>query len=270
MTVYADILILVNFIVDYFLLLLTAKFLQKKSRFWRILLSAMVGGFFSLYIFLPQSNFFAEIIVHILMCAALSLIAFGFENLKTFLRYVAVLFCVNFAYSGAMIAIWLIFKPRGMVINNSVVYFDISPLFLILFSIAGYFLVLLLRKTLKKSFSQSTYCEVTVFCADKSLTLSGIADTGNSLKDVFGLSQIFITEESVIDVLLGEEAQNPARFRKVPCSTVAGERLLDGYRIDEARVLYNNKKYDFKNPILAVSATPLIDSKIIVNPENLN
>lgn len=270
MTVYADILILTNFVVDYFLISLSCRFLHKNPSLWRLLLSALSGGVFSLYIFLPQRNFLLQIIIHILMCAVLCLIAVGFGDLKTFLRSIAVLFCVNFAYSGAMIAVWLLFKPYGMVINNSMVYFDISPLFLILFSVVGYFGVLLARQALKRKFSQNTYCDVTVCCMDKAITLCGIVDTGNSLSDVFGMSQIFITEDDIITTLLGDEKNNPARFRKIPCRTVSGERLLDGYRIDSAVVLYNNKKHIFKNPILATSTVPLDDTKIIINPENLN
>ncbi len=270
MVVYADILILTNFVVDYFLISLSCRFLHKNPRLWRLLLSAFVGGVLSLYIFLPQSNFFLQIIIHISMCAVLCFIAVGFGDLKTFLRSIAVLFCVNFAYSGAMIAVWMLFKPHGMVINNSVVYFDISPMFLILFSVVGYFGVLLARRMLKRKFSPNTYCDATLCCMDKTITLCGIVDTGNSLSDVFGISQIFITEYEIISSLLDEEKSNPARFRKIPCRTVSGERLLDGYRIDSAVILYNNKRYEFKNPILAVSAVPLDDTKIIINPENLD
>lgn len=270
MTVYADILILTNFVVDYFLISLSCRFLYKKPRLWRLMLSALTGAVFSLYIFLPQNGFAFQILIHILMCAVLCIIAVGFGNIKAFLRSVATLFCVNFAYSGAMIAIWLIFKPYGMVINNSMIYFNISPLFLILFSVLGYFGVLIARRLLKRNFMQNTYCDITLCCGQNSLNLSGIVDTGNSISDVFGMSQIFITDAAVVNSLLGEEKQNPTRIRKIPCSTVSGEGILDGYRIDKASVLYNNKKYEFKNLILAVSSTPLVDTKIIVNPETLN
>ncbi len=270
MTVYADILMLVNFVVDYFLISIAARFLNQKPRLWRLLLGSAVGGIFSLYIFLPQSNFLLQSFIQILMCAVLCLISLGFGNIKSFLRSTAVLFAVNFAYSGAMIAVWMLFKPYGMVINNSVVYFDISPLFLILFSVIGYFGVILLRRLLKKTFSHNAYCDVTAYCGKRSLRLEGIADTGNSLKDVFGISQIFITDGDIVDTLLGDEKQNPARFRKIPCGTVVGKRLLDGYRIDSIKIIFEKRKFEFKNPILAVSNTPLSDCQIIVNPENLN
>lgn len=270
MMVYADILVLVNFVVDYFLLLLTGVFLHKKTKLWRHLLAAVTGGAFSLYIFLPQSHFLIQTAVQLFMCAILTLVAFGFEGVKNFLRNTLTLFCVNFAYSGAMIAIWSLFKPYGMAINNSIIYFDISPIFLIAFSVLGYFIVVILKRLLKRNFLQDFYCEVIIECGDRTLKLEGIADSGNSLKDVFGMSEIFITQKDVVDAILGQEKQNPVRFRSIPCVTISGQKLLEGYRIDLATVLFNRKTYKFKNPILAISETALDDCKIIINPENLN
>lgn len=270
MVVYADILILVNFAVDYFLLAICRRFINKKARLWRMLLSAALGGVFSLYILLPQSKFLLQCMVQVAMCMVLCWAAFGFENVKSFLRNTLILFCVNFAYSGAMIAMWLLFKPHGMVINNSVIYFNVSPLFLVLFSVVGYFAVMVLRRLFKKNFSQNVYCDVTLFCNNSSLSLQAIIDTGNSISDVFGISQIFIVDQNVITSLLKTEIDNPARFRKVPCNTVTGEKLLDGYRIDYADVHCDKNKYRFKNPILAVSQTSLKDCQLIINPETLN
>lgn len=270
MVVYADILIAVNFIVDYFLLAISARFLHIKPKLWRQLLSSLLGGAFSLYIFLPQSNFFVQSTLQILMCTALCFVAFGFGTLKSFCRSVVVLFAANFAYSGAMIALWLLFKPYGMVINNSVIYFNISPIFLILFSVLGYFIVLLLRRLLKKSFTQNTYCSVTLRCGNNSLTLTGFVDTGNTLTDAFGVSKIFITEMPVIDALMGTEKQNLARYRAIPCNTVTGQMLLNGYRIDAADIDFEKQMHHFKSPVLAVSQTPLDDCKIIVGAQDLN
>ncbi len=270
MTVYADILVLVNFIVDYFLLDLTSRFLHKKPKIIRLILGALAGGIFSLYIFLPQSNSFFEIAVHILMCVIMCLITFKIYDIKDFLRSASVLFAVNFAYSGAMIAVWYIFKPYGMVINNSVIYFNISPLFLILFSVIGYFGTVILRKIIAKTFSQNIKCKAELFCQNNRMLLCAIADTGNSLEDVFGISEIFIADEHIVNSLMGSERQNPTRYRAIPCGTVTGEKILDGYRIDRAEIIYNKRKITLKNPILAVSAIPLDDCDIIINPKILN
>ncbi len=272
MTVYADILFLINLIVDYFLLRLTCVILHLKPRLWRILLGAVVGGIFSLYIFLPQSHPIVEIIIHILMCAALCLITFSFRSLVAFFRASVVLFCINFAYSGAMIALWLIFRPYGMVINNSVVYFNISPIFLILFSVSGYFLTSLLRRLFAKKFPQSAECEVTLFINGKSLTLSGIIDTGNSIKDTFGIAEIIIVDADSADRLLGNDRHTDElarRYRAIPCTTVGGTEILNGYRIDQAQIIYNNKNQTIKNVIIAISRAPLTGAQAIINPESI-
>lgn len=270
MVVYADILMLVNFVVDYFLLRLASKFLHRRAAIGRTLLSAAIGGICSLYIFVPKTNFFIETVIHIFICATLSVVAWKFESIKVFLRSTVVLVAVNFAYSGAMIAVWLVFKPYGMVINNSVVYFNVSPMFLIAFSVIGYFLTIALQKLLKKKFAQNTFCDVTLVCEENSVRLKGIVDTGNSLKDAFGLSQIFITDQEIVDMVLQQEKNNPTRLRKVPCGTIVGNGLLDGYRIDNVKINFENKDYEFKNAVLAISNERLVDCKLIVNPESLN
>ena len=248
MYVYADILVLTNFLVDYFLLRLSAIFLHKRTKLWRMILSAFVGGLFSLYIFLPKTNFLLQIIIHVLMSASLVGLAFGWGSVKDFCRNTAVLLAVNFAYSGCMIAIRYVFNPYGMVINNSVVYFNVSPIFLIVFTVVGYFAVSLSKRLLQKTFPQNIHCSATLFCFEKILTLDAIADTGNSLKDVFGISQIFITDAQTVDCLLPYDKSSDrvrCRYRAVPCSTVSGSTVLNGYRIDRAEVIKNGKKYVF-------------------------
>ena len=60
------------------------------------------------------------------------------------------------------------------------------------------------------------------------------------------------------------------RFRMIPCNTVSGNDLLEGYRCDEASVIGSNKTVILKKPILAVSKTPLDDGyNAIINPEIL-
>lgn len=273
MAVYADILILVNFAVDYFIIALAALILRIRLKLWRQLLAAFLGGLSSLYIFLPSSNPIIELTVHILICGILAFVCSYNGSLKAYFRFAVAIFAVNFAYTGAMIALWLVFKPYGMVINNSVIYFNISPVFLILFSVIGYFLAAFLKKLLAKKFSQSITCKIHTAVGQKTVTLDGIIDTGNSLKDVFGLSQIIISDSDAIKQLFGEHKSSTEykiRYRAIPCRTIAGRELLDGWRVDRAEVEYLNKKFILKNAVLAESKVPLIDCRAIINPDDLD
>ncbi len=272
MVVYADILMLVNLIVDFALIELTARFLKVAPRFYRKLLGAAVGAIASLYIFLPQTNELINVLFQIGLSFIITLLAFGFHNFKFFLRAAAVFFGVTFLYGGAMLAFYMVFKPDGMVVNNSVVYFDISLKFLIIFSIIGYFLVAFIRFLLKKSAPAAPRCTVVFWVRERSVKLEAIIDTGNSLQDIFGFSQVIVAERKAVEALFpeglyGDEVER--RYRAIPCKTVMGTVLLDGYRCDTAKVFYEDKKLLLNSPILAVSKEKISDADAIINPDTI-
>lgn len=270
--VYADILIVLNLIVNYFLLLAAAKLLKIQIKTLRIVLSSLIGAVSSLYIFLPPAPVWVELIFKISLCLIMSAVCFGVKNSKFFIKAVFLLFSVTCAYAGIMMAVWHIFKPSGMVINNSVVYFDISPLVLVGSSAAVYFLFVILNFALQKNCVTAEECEISLNAKGNSVEFKAILDSGNSLVDIFGKSEIIIADRTVSEELfknISEEELSP-RFRMIPCNTVSGSDLLKGYRLDKALVYSKEKSITLEKPILAISKTPLNDGyKGIVNPKIL-
>ena len=183
------------------------------------------------------------------------------------------MFFVGFAYTGGMFGIWLLFKPKGMVIHNSIVYLNISPLFLVLFTVLSYLIIITLKYILSKNANTSLFCKVKFFYENNVTVTTAIADTGNSIKDIFGNSEIIIVEKNVAENLFGNLFDNPqlkSRYRAIPCSTVSGEQLLDGYRCDKAVIKYEDNTLELIHPILAISKTKLgSDYSAIINPEIL-
>lgn len=273
--VYADVLIILNLIVDYFLLLAAAKILRKSIKTLRILLSAAVGAASSLYIFLPQLSIIAELLFKIFVCIVMSAIAFGFNNFKQFLKSFAVLFLVTCSYAGAMMAIWHIFKPYGMIINNSVVYFNISPLVLVGASVISYIIFIIFNRIFSSTAKCAQECEITIETDGKKAKLSAILDTGNSVVDLFGKSEIIIADKRAVKTVFGdiETAKQTFknRYRVVPYTCVSGADILDGFRCDSATVKNSSKTLTLDKPILAVSKLPLNDGyNAIVNPKILD
>ena len=266
--VYADVLIFLNLIVNYFLLCACFKILKQTPKTIRVILSAAVGGLSSLYIFLPRLNILLEAFLKITTCALMVLICFGFKNAKAFLKNVGILFAVTCAYGGITFAFWLTFKPYGMVINNSIAYFNISPLTLIIFSVTAYLVFSISSFIFGKISKFAKKCSVTVFANNKSVRLEAIIDTGNSIEDVFSNSQIIIADQTQVNKLFSTEDKNSSRYRILPCNTVSGSSILEGFRCDSAIVINENTKTVLQKPILAISKTDLKDGyNAIINPE---
>ena len=270
--IYADILMLVNLIVDYFLLLLCGVILHLKPPFWRTFLGAAAGAIASLYIFFPKSPTIIEIAVNLIISSIIILITFGFHSPKRYLRAVFCFFAITFLYAGAMLCVWNLFKPHGLIIHNSVVYYDISAIFLIIFSVIGYFVSAAIGTLLRKRGKTATRCQTKLVLKDNYVMVEGIVDSGNSLIDTFGMCEVIIADSTVVHSLFGDFLDTDfcrSRYRALPCSTVSDKTILDGYRIDDAEIKYGSKTVRVKKPILAISKTSLVDCGAIINPKTI-
>lgn len=273
MVVYVDILVILNLIVDYFLLSASAAILRVKLSVFRQLASAAVGAFSSLYIFAPDLGLFFDLVFKAVICAVMVLCAFGFGGAKRFFRSAGVLFLVTCGFGGIMTAVWSAFRPKGMTVVNSVVYFNISPAVLISASVITYLLFMLLKAIFSRTSELADRCEITVTAEEKSITMDAIVDTGNSIKDYLSGCEVIIADGEFVKVLLGSD--NPVtdtrlkkRYRILPLSTVSGGGTLDGFRCDSAVISDGERTVKLEKPILAVSKTPLRDDyQAIVNPE---
>lgn len=269
--IYVDILIIINLIVNYFLLKASEKLLRKKLKFYRTVLSALIGALSSLYIFLPISNIFLDLVFKLILCLIMTAVAFGIPNFKGYIKSVFMLFFVTFLFAGIMMAVFQIFKPSGMYTEKFIVYFNISPIFLVLLTVVFYLILSISIKLFGRIAPYSKRCKINVFYDNKSITLDALIDTGNSLTDVFGSSEIIIVDKNFVEKFLNGIEKMNNRFRVIPFKSVSGDDLLDGYRMDRAEVLNNNKKIELKSPIIALSKTKIEeDFNAIINPQILD
>ena len=270
MTVYADILILTNFIVDYFLLAATAKITKQKPPLWRSFSAAFLAALSTLIIFLPQQNPILEAAARFAICLAVCLMAFGYKGIRRLFSVSLVFFAVTFCYAGSMMALWYICKPPGMAIRNSVVYFDISPVFLIAFSVAGFFISTVFSYLFARRHKRAEPCFVTLDFCGKKADFNAIIDSGNSLSDPFSGGAVIVVDGKKCRRVFGDidPRTYPQKYRAVPCSTVSGNRLLDGFRCDGGKIITENRTIPLHNPVMAIAKTELLDCEAIVNPDD--
>lgn len=273
--IYADILILLNFIIDFFLLNLTAKLSNYKGTTIRLILGSLFASLFSLYIFLPSQDFFIEMLLRMGSSATVILVCFGYKSIKVYLKRLTVFFCVSFLFAGAMIGVWFLFKPSTMALNNGVVYFNFSPLLLVVATAICYFSICIFRIVFKPESAKAEKIPVTVILNNKNVPFVSAVDTGNSLKDPITNIPVIVADKLVIKQLIGKSYDDFIkvrpneyfdRYRVIPINTVGGEGLLPAIKCDYLK--YKNKL--IVNPVIAESRTRFSDDyDAVINPEIL-
>ncbi len=227
---------------------------------WRMLLGSFMGGAYSLCIFLPEIPTAVSVALRGAFLLAVTLGVFGFGYKKRFFRIFACLCAVSFLFAGAVLGIWLVFRPQGLVIRNSGVYLDIGFLPLVLLSAAVYLTVTVFMRFFSRNTKDNCECTVLLHYNGKLLSLKGIIDTGNTLTDSFTGKSISVIDRAAAFLLFDEKtAQSifngnlPVGMHLTVSNTVGGEGLLPVFTAEKMRVETQTGIAEITDCALAVS-----------------
>ncbi len=263
MPVYVDVLLIVNGFVNYLLLVMSMKYLRLYISRLRLLAASALGSVFSLKIFLPEIPLLPELLIRAVMCAAISLTAFGFGGRRAFLRSSCVFLTVNLLFGGLMSAIFLFFDTGMMLYRNGTVYFDIDLKILAVTSVASFAVISALSKIISRRASAGSICSVTVFYSGKSVHGRGFFDTGNGLREVFSGYPVIIARFDAVKELLPEETKaccadgdiksTQDNIRMIPVCTAAGNSVLPSFRPDKIIIKDPKSQRTYDKIYIAVS-----------------
>ena len=287
MTVYIDVLFMVNVIINYFLLLITGIFSKAVCNRVRIIIASLLGGLYCAFAFVSEFAFLQSAVLKILSTVAISLIAFKYISPRNFLRCTLLLFFVGFLFGGIVYGICFLANPSFMSIKNATVYIHISPILLILCSVVSYISISLFNYALKPQSNLET-CQysVTIIYREKSVSASGFLDTGNNLTDVFSDYPVILCNFETVSTFFDEKEKlcfegtvtnvvsSPSKnnFRVIPISTVAGSALLPAFKPDLVLLKTKSEQLSISRVFVAVFNKKNYNSphEIILNPELIN
>lgn len=198
MIVYIDAIWLLNFIVDGLLLLLTAYLLKRKWKWFRIFLGALLGSslvFFAIY------GIFIQPIYKIILSIGIIITTFGFVQLKLFVKTLFFFYLSTFAVGGGIIGLHYLLQSNISYVNGisttvSNGYGDpISWGFvIIMIPIMIYLSKKQVDELVVRKIHYEDLVKVEIILGEKSLRITGLIDSGNSLCDPLTQTPVMILD----------------------------------------------------------------------------
>ena len=223
MTVYVDTLVFTNVIIDYILLNITGKILKINYKQFRLILASFLGGISSLIILLPSLHFLFNFVVRLFVTVIIVLTGFGYKNLRYFAKRIFVLFLITTSFSGLILFMLSVVKSDFISVNNSVVYFNISPLMLIVMTTIAYILLLLIDKIrLEKG---CLIHKIKIKYDGKEYEFFSKYDTCCNVKEPFSGSEVILAEERLVKNIIVPEG----KYRIIPFNSLGGEGIIKGF-----------------------------------------
>ncbi|MBQ8891884.1 MAG: sigma-E processing peptidase SpoIIGA [Bacilli bacterium] len=182
MTLYLDLIFLLNIWFDFLLLLTVSILLKRNVKLIRIVIGSIVGGL-TIFILFIKFNNITLFLFKILVSLLIVIVTFSYKNLKYTSTNLGYFYLTSIILGGGMYLISDLFSYNN---NNLVFYhngFQIN--YIVLLIISPIILLFYIRNVLKLKDKYSNYHKVDMLYKNKLYHLNGYLDTGNNLKDIY-------------------------------------------------------------------------------------
>ena len=255
MTIYIDIILLINFIIDLLLLLSVSFLLKRRASLTRIIISSSIGSLSTLLLFVIHNNFLL-LIYKLLTSIIMIIITFNYNNFHYFKDNLIYLYIISIVLGGT---IYLINNQISS-INNGLIFTSNNlkiNLFLLII-ITPIIIYKYLKTTKNYQITYSNYYDIDIYYNDLCIKGTAFLDTGNNLKDPYFKRPIILINKELIN--------EPVKTFLVPYSVVNNQKgLLEVF--SPKKIIVNNKKC--KKTLLGLSDININGIKIILNKEAL-
>lgn len=238
LVVYADVFVIVNLYIDFFLLWCVKRFLHLQARSWRLVAGALMGSLCALAMLLPLPHWAAVLLGG---AGALAASAGAFCPMKgqQLLRAWLCLWLFSFLLAGFFLFLLRTFSPGNIAVLGSAVYLDLSLPMLFLFTVLAYGGFWAFQRLFPRDASPLRLCTLRIENGGAVVELTAKADTGNALREPFSGLPVIVCEEKALTPVIPSSG-----LRVVPFSTLGAEGLLRAFKAEKVALGRDGKPLD--------------------------
>ncbi len=265
--VYVDSLFLLNFIINMIILKLTDVFSSSRTKTSKICLASSIGALYAVCMFFPDISFLYILPFKMIISILIVYVTDTKIKLIPLIKKCAVFYLVSFTFAGILIATYFLSIKRisaSPVIQNGILYFNISPYVLLVTSVLSVFLIWLSSAVFSRNRNLGIK-NMKIFLGNRFCNMQALSDTGNLLKEPISNLPVIIVEKSCITPLFPSgipEYDNPdsgnVKIRLIPYSSLGcRSSIMTGFVPD--KILFDDKK-EIK-AIIGISEDKLSDTR---------
>lgn len=198
MKVYIEVVIIINFIIDFILLFGLCLLLRRQTNLKRLLLASLIGSITILSFYFKLPSYYLALI-KVLTSLVMVIVCLKFKNLKYTFKNLFYLYTLSIFLGGTiyLISTNIIEKYNELSYLKSGVYTNLISLLIL--SPLIIFIYIKEIKNIKTKYSN--YYNIDIYLKDKTkYSLTGYLDTGNHLVDPYKNRPIILVDKSKIKV----------------------------------------------------------------------
>ncbi len=275
MTIYIDIVLIENLVMNFIILLATGIVLKEKVKIARLFLASLLGAIYTIISYISNLEIYASMILKIILSILIVYIAFNPQTMKKMWKDILLFYLTSFVFGGAAFALIYIVKPQDILMKNGL-FLGTYPLKTIFLGSIIAFIIIIAAFTIVKSkiTKKDIFCEVEIKLNGKTITTTAMLDTGNLLKEPISNTPVMVVEHTLLyecmpkeilnhlEELLGGDFQNipeevrqeySTKLKLIPFSSLGKQNgMLLGIKADGIKIKKEEKEKQEKNMMIGI------------------
>ena len=275
MTIYIDVILIENLLMNYIILFATAVVLKLKVKHVRLILASLVGAIYTIISYVSGLRIYSNFLLKLILSIIIIYIAFNPQNLKKTLKFTLIFYLTSFVFGGAAFALIYVVKPQELLKNNGLVLSSNSLKIIFISAIIAFIVIIIGFKVVKNKISaKDMYCDIEIKLNNKKIETKAMIDTGNLLKEPITNTPVVVVEHTLLyecipkeilnhieDILGGDFSKIPdeikqeyiSRLKVIPFSSLGKQNgMLLGIKADGIEIKDEDEEKKVDNVIIGI------------------
>ncbi len=265
MTIYIDVVLIENLIMNFIILLATGLILKEEIKVVRLLFSSLLGAIYSVVSYMSILEIYSSMILKIILSIVMIYIAFNPQTMKKMWKDILIFYLTSFVFGGVAFALIYFMKPQEILMKNGL-FLGTYPLKTIILGAIIAFIIIMTAFTVVKSkiTKKDMFCEIEIQLNGKNIETTAMIDTGNLLKEPITNTPVIVVEHTLLydcipkeilnhleELLGGDFEEIPENIKEeyrtklkfIPFSSLGKQNgMLLGIRADAIKIKGNDKE----------------------------
>ncbi len=275
MTIYIDIVIIENLIMNYIILCATGIVSKNKIRHLRLIMASLLGAIYSVVAYMKILEIYSNIVLKILLSVIIVYIAYNPQTVKKLWKTLVMFYLVSFVFGGVAFSLIYIIKPQDIIMKNGL-FLGTYPLkTIILGAIVAFAIIIIAVKIIRKKFTtKDIICDIEIMLNNKKINTKALIDTGNMLKEPITNTPVVVVEKILLYECIPKEILNNinqiiggdlekipqqiqsqyiSKLKLIPFSSLGKQNgMLLGIKVQQIKIIKESEEITKENIIVGI------------------
>lgn len=275
MTIYIDIVLIENLLMNYIILLTTAIILKIKIKHIRLVIASLLGAIYSIVSYIGITVIYSNFILKIILSILIVYIAFNPPTIKKLWKVLLIFYLSSFVFGGVAFALIYVMKPQEIIRRNGMVLGTYTLKTIILGAVVSFTVIVTAFTIVKNKISKKDmFCKIEIELNGKEISTYAMIDTGNLLKEPITNTPVIVLEHTLLyecipkeilnnleEIIGGDFEKVPEKIKQeymlklklIPYSSLGKQNgMLLGIKSEKVKIMQEEQEKTIKNVIIGI------------------